>query len=222
MLPNGTLETVPIYNEPGTHSVLLPVQPFSQPPQQESNWIVSTSAIKPQKFRVLSMTPSPNDPTKVEITAITYYPQKYAIIEDDLVVEEPITRFTLPTTVSAPRNVRASIEKIMVNGVEVVTLFARWDTPLTDSGDIDPSIKGYTVQWTRTDPTAGWQGTVSTPLREARFENIPASGLYFVRVTAYDLVNDYSQWVVSDAVAIGLPTLVLDYRRRLSILTREP
>jgi predicted phage tail protein len=236
MVPDGTLETgnissyrsVEINSDSDTPVWATVVEvdtPFSQTPNPESNWIISTfdpyigsRPVQPKLFRVLSATPATSDPTRVEIMAIQYYPEKYALIEAGEEYEEEDDPFRLPDEVSLPRNVKASLITITDNGTTRYALQGTWQRPRLANNQPDATIAGYRVEFSLNDST-DWQGTmqVSGDQFEARFENLPFE-TYRVRVSAIDLAGRSSEWVVSGIDV----TLQLDWSggRRLSILTK--
>jgi predicted phage tail protein len=229
MMPDGSLatrdiETNPLNPSMTNVSALDLTSPLPSVPNKESNFLISTSLVAPQLFRVLSVTPATNDPTKVEITGIEYNPGKYDFVENNVVAEEPPTNFTIPQVVPGPSSVAGSVIRIsVIGGNQLTALIGTWTPPLT-GGEPDPTIVGYRAEFTRTDLNNSWQGTQSlfSSQYEARWENVPADGVYYVRVCSINVNGQVSDWVVSPAIQAGPITLSLDFSggRGLSIFTR--
>lgn len=229
MMPDGTLETRDIATDSGNPSMvnvstLTLTSALPSVPNKESNFLISTSLVAPQLFRVLSVSPATNDPTRVEITAIEYNPGKYDYVESNVVAEEPPTNFAVTQVVQPPLSVAGSIIRItVVGGTQNTTLVATWSPPLV-SGEPDATITGYRAEFTRTDLNNTWQGTQSffSSQLEARWENVPADGTYYVRVLSVNINGQVSEWAVSAAIQAGPITASLDFSggRRLSLLSR--
>jgi predicted phage tail protein len=229
MMPDGSLEERTIQSRQtvtwGSRSVtrMSVTAPFSRPPNPESNWIISTPAVKPKLFRVLSLTPAASDPTRVEVVALQYYEDKYAKIEQDEPIEEPPDRYTFPTEVSLPENVRGGMVSIQDGTSQYYSLTAQWSRPRLPSGEYDAAIVAYRAEYAPEEDISDFQGTLQVPASqfEARFENLP-KGSYQIRVCAIDFNGRASDWVMALPVAVGDTTLRLDFSggRRLSILTR--
>jgi predicted phage tail protein len=229
MMPNGELEqravssieSVPWGSK--TVTKITVANPFSAVPNPESNWLISTPSVKPELFRVLSVAPTTNDPTRVEIVALQYYEGKYAKIENNDPIEEPPERFQFPTEVSPPQNVRGGLVRIEDGATEYYSVTAQWSRPRLESGEYDPTVAAYRAEFAPEEDISDFQGTLQVPSTqfEARFENLPR-GSYRIRVASIDFNGRSSDWVYGDPVAVGDVTLRLDFSggRRLSLLTR--
>ncbi len=95
MLPDGTVGTSQVVSASGNVVNLLTA--LAAAPQAGAQWIMSTSTVEAQTFRV--MTVSEKEGGLVEITALKHDPLKYAAVEDGLVLEtRDITELTpVPT-----------------------------------------------------------------------------------------------------------------------------
>lgn len=83
MLPNGTVESRTVSGAVG--AVVSVTSAFSAAPQAGAQWIMSTSTVEAQTFRVLSMSEQENG--VIEITALKHYPDKYTAVENGLVLQ---------------------------------------------------------------------------------------------------------------------------------------
>jgi predicted phage tail protein len=83
MLPDGTVETRAVSSATG--AVVTLATALSAAPQPGAQWIMSTSNVEAQTFRVLSM--SEQDNGLVEISAIKHDPDKYTAVENGLVLQ---------------------------------------------------------------------------------------------------------------------------------------
>jgi predicted phage tail protein len=210
MLPDNSLETKPISSN-GITSVITVSTPFSQVPNVESNWIVNDPAALPQYFRVLSVSPSSGDPTKVEINAIQYSDAKFSAIEDDTPVEDLPTRVTAPVVVESVSSVYATTVGISNNGVIDYTLIAGWKL-----GSNAAYVKAVYVQYSRDGANWNDSRTVAKGSSEARFEGM-SQGTYYVRAAVFDLGGRVSAWVVSAPVTTGVNGL-LDLNRSQNLI----
>jgi hypothetical protein len=98
MLPDGSIEDRAISNEPGPASTLTPATPFSAAPQTHAIWVLAASNLAAETWRVLTVREA--DKASVEISALKYYPQKYAYVEQGIDFEPPAT--TAITLTPAP------------------------------------------------------------------------------------------------------------------------
>jgi predicted phage tail protein len=200
MLPNGTLETRNITTGISTTDTLTINAAFSQTPLSESNWILSAPDVNPQLFRVLSVTPTKNDPTKVEIFAITHNPNKYAEIENNLLIPTLPTRVTPSQVVNPPTNAIATQNTIVTSTGDIsYNLKCNWDRPLL-SGLPDPFVVKYALEYRRGSDGI-FQNRAETSSLEYTFQGL-FSGDYTFRVASIDSANKISSWVESNTVTI--------------------
>ena len=130
VLPDGSIEAKGVTNAPGSHTALSLDSALSDTPQDFAMWVLSASDLVPEEWRVVSITES--EPGIVEISALASRQDKYAAIEQDLVLE-PIS--TIGTNAGAPSEVE---NLTVVEGLYLVT----------------PSVVGnsVTVSWTGNSP----------------------------------------------------------------------
>jgi predicted phage tail protein len=83
VLPNGTVEERLV--GPVSGRTLTVTIPFSSAPQVDAIWMLASSIIEPQLFRVVSV--AERDPGVHEVTALAHNPSKYAAIEEGLALQ---------------------------------------------------------------------------------------------------------------------------------------
>ena len=134
--PDGSILTGTVSAAAGT--TLTVSSAFSTIPQTNSTWVLSTTAVAAQTFRVVSVVES--EQGLYEISAISHNPDKYAAIENNLTLEtRDITNFNALT--ATPTNLTAS-ESLYLYQAEVrVKVSASWDQVNLASG--------YRVDWSK-------------------------------------------------------------------------
>lgn len=88
-LPDGTIAAANVTNAPGSVSDLTIAPAFAQVPQAQSIWLLSASDLIPETWRVLTV--KEVEKGKLEITALTYNPDKFQAIEEDIILQRPPT-----------------------------------------------------------------------------------------------------------------------------------
>jgi hypothetical protein len=83
MLPDGTVGTSEVASFAG--STITLVTALADAPQSGAQWILTSTATEAQTFRV--MTVSERDDGKIEITALAHDPDKFANVDDGLVLQ---------------------------------------------------------------------------------------------------------------------------------------
>ena len=83
VLSNGTVEERLV--GPVSGRTLTVTIPFSSVPQVDAIWMLASSIIEPQLFRVVSV--AERDPGVHEVTALAHNPSKYAAIEEGLALQ---------------------------------------------------------------------------------------------------------------------------------------
>jgi predicted phage tail protein len=195
MLADGTVQEKSVTNSPGLTTTLTLASALSSVPPPESNWILASTTVRPQLFRVLNRVPSSGGSEMFhEITAVEYNPSKYSQIENGWSLAPLPVRRNPPIVVSIPRNITLSYRAI-----DLFDLDAIWDFPLLD-GERDPYIRGYTVELRKGDD-GFWGDTRSESSPSSQFKNLSA-GKYYVRVAAVDVNSRSSRWVISDPITL--------------------
>lgn len=197
MMPDGTLNTRNVTNAIGNHLTLTVDIPFNSVPLPESNWVVSAPNVQPQLFRVISNSIDASDPTKHVITASLYVPDKYNYIENGWAIRETPIRQTIPTIVAAPRSI--ALQSTTVNGAP--TLIVSWLQPITTTGEVDPFVDAYQVEWSRDYVT--WQQTRSVTGTSTVYQNV-TPGVYYARVQSVDITGKTSVFLYSGAFTVQI------------------
>lgn len=83
MLPDGTVGTAAVSSATGKTINLSTA--LADTPQPGAQWILSTTSVEAQTFRV--MTVSEREDGKIDITALAHNPDKYASVDDGLVLQ---------------------------------------------------------------------------------------------------------------------------------------
>jgi predicted phage tail protein len=87
ILPDGTVQERQVgANFNGANGRMLTVTiPFSMAPQTDAIWVLASTIVEPQLFRVVSV--AERDPGVHEVTALAHNPGKYAAIEEGLALQ---------------------------------------------------------------------------------------------------------------------------------------
>ena len=99
VLPDGTVESRSVTNAPATTAELTLNTALSAVPQAMAVWVLAASDLSPETWRAVSI--SEVDGIYAEITAIAYRADKYAAVEQGLVLE-PLQTSALSATQAAP------------------------------------------------------------------------------------------------------------------------
>lgn len=175
---DGTLQETSVLHSGGTLSVLSLSPALAEAPAVGSIWIIASTAVQAQTFRVLAV--AENDKHEFEVNALAHEPQKYAAIETGLVLE-PRTYSVLTGVPTAPATLNLT-ESLYISAAGVrVRLSASW---LAQSGAVS-----YLCSLQRGGDNEGQKVSVSTA--SVDFNDV-TPGAYTVRV-----------WSVN---AIGVPT----------------
>ena len=124
MLPSGLAETRPIQSISGTTITLG--NAFSEAPNAQSMWVIETTDIELQTFRVITVAES--DPGTFGVTALAYNASIYDAIENDLIVTpRDITNLSAQPD---PVNSIQGVEHLYQDGNNVLTaLDLSWIAP---------------------------------------------------------------------------------------------
>ena len=161
MLPSGLAETRPIQNISGTTITLG--NAFSEAPNAQAMWVIETTDIELQTFRVITVAES--DPGTFGVTALAYNASIYDAIENDLIVTpRDITNLSAqPDPVSSIQGV----EHLYIDGSNVLTaLDLSWIAP--------KQVSSFRVQYKLNDNN--WI-TLDTTSPSARINSLIAGSL---------------------------------------------
>ena len=161
MLPSGLAETRPIQSISGTTVTLG--NAFSEAPNAQAMWVIETTDIELQTFRVIAVTET--DPGTFGVTALAYNASIYDAIENDLIVTpRDITNLSAqPDPVSSIQGV----EHLYQDGNNVLTaLDLSWIAP--------KQVSSFRVQYKLNDNN--WI-TLDTTSPSARINSLVAGTL---------------------------------------------
>jgi len=121
VLPDGSLETKNILSV--TSGVISLDSALSQTPNVNSIWLVQSSTLEPQTFRVITV--EEKDDINFEITALTYLDGKYSNIEQGISL--PTRNISLLNEPKdPPANLQASERIVVINALAVTKLIVSW------------------------------------------------------------------------------------------------
>lgn len=102
ILPDGSIASRNVTNTAGDSSVITISPEITQIPQPMAIWVMSASDLKPEEWRVISI--SEQEEGIVEISAMTSRQDKYAAVEEGLVLE-PIASISVDNSLALVENV---------------------------------------------------------------------------------------------------------------------
>ena len=121
ILSDGTLETKTIDSISGT--TITVSSAFSSTPPDNSVWVIESTAIQLQIFRVISVTEVGQ--LNYQVTAVAHNPTKYANVEDgEALATRSITNLT--ALKPPPSNLQGSEQIVVLNNRAVSKLFIQW------------------------------------------------------------------------------------------------
>jgi predicted phage tail protein len=136
MLPDGTVEEKSVATVSGRTVGLNSA--LSSAPQEGAIWLANTTAVEPQTFRVVSI--AEPKPGVFEITALAHNPDKFALVEQGIVLEARSVS-SLTAVPAAPTDLQIT-ETLYAVGADVrVKVTCSWR-------QVDGAT-GYLVQWQR-------------------------------------------------------------------------
>jgi len=198
MLSDGTIVENSITNTPGFYNTINLLTAYTSSPLVEGNWIISSSIVKPQLFRVLNRSAvSGSEETMYEITALHYDGSKYGAIDFNYPLETRSIRSTAPIVVTPPSNVLSSFQTYGTSYI----LTATWKGAYLN-GKRDPFVVSYIVSYRR-ELNGIWQGAISTVNLSVEFPGLVNTGVYFIRVASVDLSGNTSVFVESTGLNLG-------------------
>ncbi|WP_341667335.1 phage tail protein [Alcaligenes sp. SDU_A2] len=170
--PNGLAET--LFVDP----------PFSQTPQAESAWSISSPDLATQKYRVLTV--SEGNGLQHTITALQYVDGKHAAIDYETRVETPPISVVPPPVQNLPANVVITSYHVLAQGQARHNAVISWDAAA--------NAVSYEVQWRRDN--SEWVSVPRTGSTSVEVPNIYAGG-YVARVRAINVLDVSSLWATS-------------------------
>lgn len=205
VLPDGTVESRGVTNGIGAASVLTVSPAFSSAPQAYAMWVLAASDLAPESWRVISIAEA--EGTQAEITALAYRGDKYAAVEQNLVLE-PLQISTLNLIPSAPADLVISESLYQV-------------TPAVSGSRITVSWNGtafrYELKYRRSGENWQTLGTNSTSL-----DIHPAEpGNYEFSLVAVNSIGVLSQALAATRIILGPAGFPLADVQNLMILYQD-
>jgi hypothetical protein len=176
---DGTMKTVTVLNAPGTVNAIS-VAALPSAPDAQTLWMMSSDALAPQKFRILSI--KATDKATCEIVALQYSDLMYGDLENFSLETTPTSALPDPYSISPPGAI--TITEVAVNLPAGVTRGLRVDWVPSSS-----IVKYYQVQYRH--ESGNW---VTLPDTQTTEVTIPAaaSGDYDVSVIARNMFGNVS------------------------------
>ena len=164
-LADGTVETRNIINGIGAHTLIDLDAAFSTVPQTYAMWIISVNDLEAESWRVVSI--SEIEKTQVEIIALSYRAEKYAAVEQGIILEALPTSIINISQPNMPSNITV-VESLYLAGAGVVGVVA------TVSWDSQPGISNYVLVYNTANQNPVTITTTDTtvdikPLDEGRY-----------------------------------------------------
>jgi predicted phage tail protein len=184
------IHTMPLATASQTTATVSLLSPAPAEIDTTAVFLVTTTAVSPQQFRVLNV--KEDEPGRYTVTALEYNPAKFDATEQDLLLEsDPISDLDLaPGEVLRPRNV--TIERLASldpTGQPALRLVIAWTHPAEY-----PFVEAYRVQWRRGEDN--WAELTQTSGTSAELPYTLA-GVYEMRVATVSRLGAMSPWVVA-------------------------
>lgn len=197
--PSGSISApIAITNGAGAHNTLSLGASLAETPLSGAVWLIVSSAVAPQSYRVLSVRESADEAT-YEITGALHYAEKYAAVEENIPFDTtPFT--TLPTQPSDPLLLPSNLTvEEFVGGFGTTGLMRAL---FSWSGARDARVVQYEASVTQGDNVVR---SVRVQETSAQFENL-TPGSYVFSVRAIAVSGQQSTLVSTAAINIdGMP-----------------
>jgi predicted phage tail protein len=178
ILPSGTLESRSISSV--TTSAITVSSPFTETPAPNAIWMVQTSTLSLQTFRVTSIV---EEADGLSITALAHNPDKYAEVEQGLILA-PRVISSLSIVPAAPNNLAAS---------EIL---------YEENADINVLV---TLSWSPVDRATGYQ--VSYKVDDRNFINLPVTSATSIDIrNAVEGIYTFKVFAINSIGKRSLPT----------------
>lgn len=127
VLPDGTIETKAVTNAAGATSALTLGAALTSAPQDYAIWILAANDLVPESWRVISL--AEVDKIKLQVTALAYRADKYAAVEDGLILQPVPSSIVNTGQPATPLNLQVT-ESLYLSGISVVSTKAivSWET----------------------------------------------------------------------------------------------
>lgn len=117
VLPNGSIETRALSNSVSETDTLTFLSALPDKPQEFSIWVLSVNDLNTELWRVVSIGESKK--VELEITAIEYHPEKFALVEYGLAFE-PAQTIAISTISYPPSGLSAITYLNPSNGLDII------------------------------------------------------------------------------------------------------
>ncbi|WP_110636210.1 TipJ family phage tail tip protein [Salinicola salarius] len=184
-MPNGSIETRDVAGFDGDKATL--VAALSTTPMPYAMWMLASANIQPRQFRVVGVKEDSDDLTYT-VTALEHNPNKFALIEQGLVLPEAPTSLIPTGRLSPPLDISVESFTYLGGGAQHQGLLISWVK------SSDPRTQYYIVNVLPPGENV-WQDVGSTDQTSLEYRNAP-SGEYQIRVRAVDGAGRLSAWSV--------------------------
>lgn len=193
--PDGSIEERGIVGHSGDLQTLTPTIAFSNAANAQSVWVLTSSELDAQLFKVVGVKES--DGFIYEVTALQYNPAKYAAIEQNLMFEPLSTSLFESAAVQMPPTNLAISESLYQSSIATVDglMTISWDAPVADQW-----IAYYRVMW-RVE-NGNWNFLPDQQTTTAVVSPVLPGGVD-VRVTAVNQIGVQSLPAVASTVLLG-------------------
>lgn len=154
---------------------------YSETPEAENIWVVESSELYAQQYRVTSV--AENDDGTFTITAAAHDPDKYPRIDTGAVIDQRPVSVIPPGNQAAPTNIVIDSYSVVNQGISLETMRVQWDA-------VQNAIS-YEAQWRRND--GNWISVARSSTTSFEVPSIYA-GRYLVRVRAINAAEISSGW----------------------------
>lgn len=208
ILPNGDIGTSNITNNPGSTATIALSTPLAATPDVNTMWVITSNALQPRLFRVLSLIEK--DGIQYDVTALLYDITKYDRIEQSIVL--PAGTFTNLTNgvLAAPTNLTALNYLARSAGAVQSALLLSWQP------SSDPRASRYTVEAKAPGEDYTLRGTtlgVTLVLQPV------ADGTWSFRIKALDSLNNASPYLLLENITLNAENIPPDNVTGFSIST---
>ncbi|MGQ7245508.1 TipJ family phage tail tip protein [Salinicola sp. V024] len=184
-MPNGSVETRDVAGFSGDQIDLA--TPLSTTPTAHAMWMLSSADIQPRRFRVLGVAED-TDTLEYTVTGLEHNPNKFALIEQGLVLPEAPTSLIPTGRLTPPLDISVESFTYLSGGASHQGLLISWVK------SSDPRTQYYIVNILPPGEQA-WQDVGATDQTSIEYRNAP-SGEYQVRVRGVDGAGRLSAWSV--------------------------
>ncbi|WP_396622960.1 host specificity protein J [Marinobacter sp. W-8] len=179
-LPDGQNQTATIANYQDT--IVTLDTPLSDTPVDNATYLLSADNLEPRLYRVLSSDEQDNH--TFAITALEYWPQKFAAIDHGVEFEESFKDLIPTGRVSPPLSINIETHTVLDGGVNRQMLTVGW------TASDDPRIVGYYVSHQGPDDY-DFNDPIYTTGYTHTFKNV-FEGEHTIKVIAVDSLGDQS------------------------------